>query len=129
MLDSNLRLPIDCKLLKNYRAGAGRRPWILCLRSTFEREETRVQEMLSAGAAVHPVDDSLNVSAVLSALHRLGVRSVMVEGGARVIQSFLAAQNAVNTLIVTVAPTIVGNAGVGYAVDLVCLTFSTAHSN
>jgi hypothetical protein len=30
ILDSNLRLHLDCKLLKNYSKGQGRRPWILC---------------------------------------------------------------------------------------------------
>ena len=50
----------------------------------------------------------------------------MVEGGARVIRSFLSAaqrsgnptQKAVDALVVTVAPTLVGSAGVGYGTEL-----------
>ena len=52
----------------------------------------------------------------------------MVEGGARVIRSFLSAaqrsgnhtqkDKAVDALVVTVAPTLVGSAGVGYGTEL-----------
>lgn len=51
----------------------------------------------------------------------------MVEGGARVIRSFLSGaqrsadagtQKAVDALVVTVAPTLVGSAGVGYGTEL-----------
>jgi 2,5-diamino-6-(ribosylamino)-4(3H)-pyrimidinone 5'-phosphate reductase len=38
----------------------------------------------------------------------------MVEGGARVIQSFLTSGLLVDTLIVTTAPVLVGSDGVGY---------------
>jgi riboflavin biosynthesis pyrimidine reductase len=38
----------------------------------------------------------------------------MVEGGARVIQSFLSSEHIVDALIVTTAPALVGQNGVGY---------------
>jgi 2,5-diamino-6-(ribosylamino)-4(3H)-pyrimidinone 5'-phosphate reductase len=38
----------------------------------------------------------------------------MVEGGARIIQSFLTSGHLVDTLIVTTAPVLVGSNGVGY---------------
>ena len=79
----------------------------------------------------------VDVRALLGALRGLGVRSLMVEGGARVIRSFLHAargeggsvaagegENAgrrrpvVDALVVTVAPTVVGDAGVGYGAGL-----------
>ena len=78
---------------------------------------------------------------LLTALHERGVRSVMVEGGARVIRAFLSAAHGgdapacarggsdspgekrprtmVDALVVTVAPTIVGEAGVGYGSGLI----------
>lgn len=49
------------------------------------------------------------------------VNTLMVEGGARVIASFLAenaARGIIDSIIVTVAPTLVGGEGVGYRVDL-----------
>ncbi len=53
----------------------------------------------------------------------LGIRSLMVEGGASVIRAFLTAAGSsaspvVDTVIVTVAPVLVGNEGVGYGSDL-----------
>ena len=80
------------------------------------------------------------VPELLTALHERGVRSVMVEGGARVIRAFLSAAHSgdtpscarggsdspgekrprtVDALVVTVAPTIVGEAGVGYGSGLI----------
>ena len=81
------------------------------------------------------------VPELLTALHERGVRSVMVEGGARVIRAFLSAahggdapacarggsdspgekrpRRTVDALVVTVAPTIVGEAGVGYGSGLI----------
>ena len=41
----------------------------------------------------------------------------MVEGGARVIQSFLS-ERLVDALIVTTAPVLVGSDGVGYSEDI-----------
>lgn len=38
----------------------------------------------------------------------------MVEGGARIIESFLTSASLVNRVILTIAPVIVGQAGVGY---------------
>ncbi len=80
---------------------------------------------------------AIAITALLSTLHELGVRSVMVEGGARVIRAFLSAaaaahrsavsgsgdtdtkkEKAVDALVVTVAPTLVGAAGVGYGTEL-----------
>jgi len=57
---------------------------------------------------------------LLKALHNNGVKTLMVEGGATVVGSFLAEaartkpNNIIDTLIVTLAPTLVGDEGVGY---------------
>lgn len=68
---------------------------------------------------------------MLKTLRSLDVHSLMVEGGASVIGSFLAeassslktandgeAKSIVDMVIVTVAPTLVGDDGVGYGVGL-----------
>ena len=67
---------------------------------------------------------------MLQKLRSLDIRSLMVEGGASVIGSFLAeassshaTQNGIrrtilDTVIVTVAPTLVGDDGVGYGIGL-----------
>lgn len=70
----------------------------------------------------------ISIPLLLGKLRELGIRSLMVEGGARVIQSFLAesqsagaadiSSQVVDTIIVTVAPTIVGDEGVGYGTSI-----------
>jgi riboflavin biosynthesis pyrimidine reductase len=55
----------------------------------------------------------LSLPALLQALHEEGITSLMVEGGQRVISSFLSANpSLVDVLVVTVAPMLVGHAGV-----------------
>ena len=53
---------------------------------------------------------------MLLGLQDMGIRTLMVEGGASVISSFLQS-GLVNRLIVTVCPTIVGNEGIRYTVQ------------
>ncbi|EIW63974.1 bacterial bifunctional deaminase-reductase [Trametes versicolor FP-101664 SS1] len=153
ILDTHLRLPPTCKLLRNYQAGRGRRPWVVCARRTGSRDVAgneaftkRAAALQNAGARIVEVDadeatGAIAIPALLSALRELGVRSVMVEGGARVIRAFLSAAapahrsagsgsgsgdtdtktenaKAVDALVVTVAPTLVGAAGVGYGTEL-----------
>jgi riboflavin biosynthesis pyrimidine reductase len=61
--------------------------------------------------------DYIPVPVILSALRREGIKSLMVEGGARVINSFLAYPTLVRRIIVTVAPVFVGKDGVGYGIQ------------
>jgi riboflavin biosynthesis pyrimidine reductase len=49
----------------------------------------------------------VNLTALLEQLGTLGMRSVMVEGGARIITSFLA-ERLVDHIVLTVAPRLVG---------------------
>ncbi|TFK95041.1 bacterial bifunctional deaminase-reductase [Polyporus arcularius HHB13444] len=146
VLDTHLRFSPDCKLLKNYQAGRGRRPWIVCAPQTASHDiastkafTQRAAALRSAGAhiielAADAATGLIAVPDLLTALHELGVRSVMVEGGARVIRSFLSTGHGdspsressdgpgdkwmVDALVVTVAPTLVGEAGVGYGSGL-----------
>ncbi|EGN95723.1 hypothetical protein SERLA73DRAFT_186910 [Serpula lacrymans var. lacrymans S7.3] len=126
ILDSNLRLDTECKLLKNYKGGNGRRPWVFCaqLSSGSPERKMRKRALEEAGASVFEIPAAvtghLSIPALLEQLHALGTRSIMVEGGAKVIGSFLSnsqksdAAGLVDVLIVTVAPIMVGNEGVGY---------------
>ena len=50
---------------------------------------------------------------MLQVLRDSAINSLMVEGGARIIESFLR-EGAVDALIITIAPVFVGDAGVGY---------------
>ncbi|KAI9570344.1 dihydrofolate reductase-like domain-containing protein [Boletus coccyginus] len=131
VLDTYLRLRTDCKLLKNYRDGMGRQPWIFCgsdPESTCPERNARKSALEAAGAVVYEipcVSGLLSIPSLLRKLYEYDIRSIMVEGGASVIDTFMnqASQPrgpkespVVDTLIVTVAPTIVGDDGLGYTV-------------
>ncbi|TCD64309.1 2,5-diamino-6-(ribosylamino)-4(3H)-pyrimidinone 5'-phosphate reductase [Steccherinum ochraceum] len=131
VVDTHLRLRLDCKLLNNYRAGVGRRPWVMSSAPIGEAEGKTWREqrkaLEDAGARVVEVgadSGGISIPSMLAVLRSLGVRSLMVEGGAGIIKSFLAAATAdnvgetVDALIVTVAPTFVGREGVGYGENL-----------
>ncbi|KAI0828962.1 bacterial bifunctional deaminase-reductase [Trametes gibbosa] len=143
ILDTHLRLPPDCRLLQNYLGGRGRRPWVVCAPHRASEEVVgahafaeRATALRKAGARVIAVASNAGrlagpaaISELLATLRALGVRSLMVEGGARVIRSFLSAarvpaaqeqdgKKAIDALVVTVSPTLVGSAGVGYGGEL-----------
>lgn len=57
----------------------------------------------------------LSVPALLEVLCGMEIRSLMVEGGAKIISSFLQS-GLVNSAVITVAPKLIGSDGVGYDV-------------
>jgi riboflavin-specific deaminase-like protein len=100
ILDSNLRFPADARLL----AREDMKPWIFHAQDTPPGDAGR--ELQKRGARLFPVPRSgagLDLRAVLRALAAQGISSVMVEGGARVLRSFLASGCAAQA-VVTVSP-------------------------
>lgn len=58
VLDTYLRLRTDCRLLKNYRDGTGRQPWIFCgsdPESTCPERSVRKSALEAAGAVVYEI--------------------------------------------------------------------------
>jgi GTP cyclohydrolase II len=100
VLDSQLRFPLDARLLQTTKS-----PWIMASRNaSADREFALVQ----AGARVfRTAAERVNLGEVLAFLAREGIPSVMVEGGARVITSFLQAR-LVDLIVLTIAPRFVG---------------------
>jgi len=146
ILDTKLRFPLDSKLLKNHQEGKGRCPWIFCSPpqsdvDNFAEWQKRKNLLQHAGAVVFEVPTAsgvqwllilidltsllgqLSILEVLQKLRESGIRSVMVEGGANVIASFLSAASAskpaVDIVIVTVAPIFVGGDGGAYQLNKV----------
>lgn len=117
VLDTNLRLPTTCKLLQNFQAGTGRPPWIICQTISTSDQAQRKQALEAAGARVIDIDarngNHLGLSSVLLTLRLNEIKSVMVEGGARVIESFLSESYFVDKLVITIAPVLVGT-GIRY---------------
>jgi 3,4-dihydroxy 2-butanone 4-phosphate synthase/GTP cyclohydrolase II len=103
VLDSRLRFPSQAALLEGARP-----PWIAHLPGADPEKQVEL-EGRGARLLVLPPDEEGRVSlpALLDCLSELGIRSLMVEGGASVIASFLA-QGLADRMLVTIAPIIVG---------------------
>jgi 3,4-dihydroxy 2-butanone 4-phosphate synthase/GTP cyclohydrolase II len=101
IVDSHLSTPVQAKLLSQ----SGRRPWIGTTgrngREPFEERGARL--FVSEPQANGWVD----LAALLRQLHAAGIEHLMVEGGARIITSFLEAR-LVDYVAVTIAPTFMG---------------------
>jgi 3,4-dihydroxy 2-butanone 4-phosphate synthase/GTP cyclohydrolase II len=104
ILDTSLRCPVDARLV----AGTGPAPIIATSTSAPLDRQASLEQ---AGATVLRLncdeEGGICLDALLQALPEHGVNSLMVEGGAEVITSFLR-RRAVDHLIVTVAPMLVG---------------------
>jgi 3,4-dihydroxy 2-butanone 4-phosphate synthase/GTP cyclohydrolase II len=104
VLDSRLRMPLDANLLRRDAV-----PPLIATVAGAPEGRQRLLEAAGAEVVRVPADASGRVSlgAVLEHLGDAGVRSVMVEGGAGVITSFLA-ERLIDHLVLTVAPMLVG---------------------
>lgn len=103
LLDSRLRIPSYANLLRD-----GNPPWVI---TTPGAEALRQEGLEQLGAKVLRLPESasggIDLTALLDMLGELGITSLMVEGGAQVITSFIASR-LVDQIIVTVAPVLVG---------------------
>ncbi len=102
IVDSRLRFPPYANLLRN-----GRSPWIATSQGA---DPERQQALEAAGARVLrlPGDNGwVDLVALLDYLGEMGVNHLMVEGGAQIITSFLAAR-LVDQVVLTIAPLLVG---------------------
>jgi 2,5-diamino-6-(ribosylamino)-4(3H)-pyrimidinone 5'-phosphate reductase len=109
----------EARVLRTAREGKGNAPWIFVASSALHAEEERVRWVEEAGGRVIPLDDPQEGERwswryLLSTMHQLGLESVMVEGGAGVINDLLSAENRalVDSVVVTVAPVYLGQGGV-----------------
>lgn len=104
VLDSALRTPSAARLIQ----GAEKSPWIV---ATSAAPGDRRAALLAAGVDIIdiPADTQGKVSLpdLLVCLGQRGISSLMVEGGARVLQAFLAQQLA-DQVIITIAPLFLG---------------------
>lgn len=106
VLDSNLRFPLDARLL----TCEGPSPIIV---TSPEVDPARRDKLEESGATVLRVPCSQHggvcIDALLTRLGNEGISSLMVEGGTQVLTSFLR-QRRVEYIILTIAPMFVGGA-------------------
>lgn len=123
VLDSSLRIPLTAQVFSEDA------PTVVF--TGVDADPRRGAELRAAGVAVRTVPagpGGVDVAAVLAELRGIGVRSLMVEGGAAVITSLLTA-GLVDRLVVSVSPILigagveaVGDLGIGRVIDGVRLT-------
>lgn len=102
IIDTNLRTPVSSRLFDE-----GRNPLIFCASSP---DKGRRAELEKKGAVVVESENEemgLSLIYVLKYLNDLGIRFLMVEGGGRIIGSFLE-QELWDKMAVTVSPLILG---------------------
>ncbi|KAJ2157963.1 2,5-diamino-6-(ribosylamino)-4(3H)-pyrimidinone 5'-phosphate reductase [Coemansia sp. RSA 552] len=114
VLDAHLRIPLSARLLTGPQDDPRLRPPWIVTAAGHDPQRRRELEALGARVIAVPADSAsgrLCLDAVLAELRAQGVQRLMVEGGARVIQAFLTAQ-CVDSLIITISPSVVGPSGV-----------------
>jgi riboflavin biosynthesis pyrimidine reductase len=104
ILDSRLDISPQARLFQNPK-----QPILVCLESKVD--SLRARELLRKGATLLPVkgDDQgrLFLPHLLKGLSQRGIKSVMVEGGAKVIGAFIR-QNLADRVMLTITPVYVG---------------------
>ena len=103
VLDSQLRLPLTYRLMENES-----KPWVFTAQGAEDERRTQLERR---GAKIWNVSEEshgrLDLQAVLAILGRQEVDSLMVEGGAEVITSFLT-QGLADLVILTLSPQYLG---------------------
>ncbi|KAL4902871.1 hypothetical protein BDW74DRAFT_58904 [Aspergillus multicolor] len=114
----------DCRMLRTTVEGKGRAPWVI----------------VSPGAQIHPqklmmlkgyggdflrimeYQPRLRWEHILRALASEGIKSVMIEGGGRVLSQLLNPEYSefIDSIITTIAPTFLGAGGVGVSPNSKC---------
>jgi diaminohydroxyphosphoribosylaminopyrimidine deaminase/5-amino-6-(5-phosphoribosylamino)uracil reductase len=110
VLDSHLRIPLDCKLIKT----AKKSPVLIYTNENTVRTYSEiVAQITKKGAEVLAYPDAQgrsNLYFLLDELSKRGIAHLLVEGGPRVLTSFLKEQLA-DEIVVYIAPKILGAQG------------------
>ena len=111
VLDSTLRLPTSARVLDDEASTV-----VITTGASSDASRAALRERRVAVLVVDRGAHGVDLPSALAALRHAGVRTLLVEGGARVITSFLA-EKLVDRLVVGIAPTIIGT-GVDAVGDL-----------
>lgn len=104
ILDSRLRTPLDGKLLNENPL----KPWIIATPNVDERKKSALEATGSKILFVPSYTEGCaELPCALEYLAELGINSLMIEGGAQVITSFLAL-GLVDWVLITIAPLFIG---------------------
>lgn len=105
ILDPHCRAHLP-KLLHLVAEGQAKAPWIFCRENSGQTDNRHIPLQLH--------DGRFSWTEILSTLHSRGINSVMIEGGASVINDVLKKRIA-DVIIITIAPVFLGRDGVAIA--------------
>ena len=110
ILDSHLRIPLDCKLIKT----AKKSPVLIYTNENTVRTNPEIAEKITKKGAellAYPdMEGRSNLQFLLDELSKRGIAQLLVEGGPRVLTLFLKEQLA-DEIVVYIAPKILGAQG------------------
>jgi len=104
ILDTHLKFPVKSKLFKN----SSSLPWIVIGEKVDKAKFSTLEDRGAKILQISLKDDKIDLSVLLPYLARLGIRSIMVEGGADVISSFVK-EKLVDLIISTLTPYFISN--------------------
>ena len=103
IIDTQLKCPVDARIMKHPK------PPIIV--TTKQADAVKKGQLVAQGARVfataQTASGQVDLRAAMHVLFDLGIHSVMVEGGAQIITSFLTSI-LVDSMVVTIAPTLLG---------------------
>ncbi len=103
-LDTHLRTPLNARLMTQSDLS----PWII---NAKDNCDNRFEALKNAGATPLPCvtgrDGKIDLPALMAMLAEMQVNSIMVEGGAKVITSFVHSR-LIDQFIITISPRLVG---------------------
>jgi 2,5-diamino-6-(ribosylamino)-4(3H)-pyrimidinone 5'-phosphate reductase len=117
ILDPTFRwqLTRESRVLRTTRDGQGLAPWVFVAKEP-EAGDVRVGVLEEVGGQLVVLEQEdgkeWGWEKILAKLAELGIKSVMVEGGARVANGLLKRGDLVDSVVVTVAPVYLGKGGV-----------------
>jgi 2,5-diamino-6-(ribosylamino)-4(3H)-pyrimidinone 5'-phosphate reductase len=103
----------DAKVCQLAAEGKGKTPWIICAEEPERTPPVRhIGISQDAESSFDVQHNSLQWLDILRSLKVKGIDSVMIEGGATVINALLLLPDVVDAVIITIAPTWLGRGGV-----------------
>ncbi len=109
VLDNRLRIPLDCRLLQT----TDEQPVIIFTTKAALLKKPRKKEKITAAGAkilTYPAKQKSRLKFVVSRLSKLGIAHLLVEGGAKVLASFIE-ENLADEFCVYIAPKSLGQNG------------------
>lgn len=104
ILDTHLRTPLSARLVTQSDLS----PWII---NAKDNHSNQIEALKNAGATPLPCvtgrDGKIDLHALMAMLAQMQINSLMVEGGAKVITSFVHSR-LIDQFIITVSPRLVG---------------------